>query len=182
MTNKALMLAGLCLTSLAACRQEVEMPSTQSLKEGMHAPDFTAAMTDGTELSLRSLRGKTVVLYFYPKDDTPGCTKEACSFRDARTELAQLGVAVLGVSRDSVKSHQRFTEKHALNFPLLADPEGHIVAAYQSWKEPPAGGGPAKGINRSTFLIDGEGVIRRIWRSVKVDGHLEEVLSAVRAL
>jgi peroxiredoxin Q/BCP len=176
-----MMLAGLCLTSLAGCRQEVKM-STPSLKEGMQAPDFTAATSDGTELSLRSFRGKIVVLYFYPKDDTPGCTKEACSFRDAAAELAQLGAAVLGVSRDTVKSHQRFKEKYSLNFPLVADPEGHIVAAYGAWKEAPTAGAPAKGINRSTFIIDEQGVVWHIWRGVKVDGHLDDVLSAVREL
>jgi thioredoxin-dependent peroxiredoxin len=176
-------LVGLAALLSVSCNREVDMPSVrEELTAGMPAPDFSAATSEGTELTLRSFRGKLVVLYFYPKDDTPGCTREACSFRDAQAELRERGVIVLGVSRDSQQSHQSFEQKHSLNFPLLSDPQGLIVAAYQAWKQPPAGVTPPQGINRSTFLIDPQGVIRRIWRGVKVEGHIDEVLAAVKEL
>ncbi len=152
------------------------------LKEGMKAPDFQAASSEGGEIALKDLAGKTVVLYFYPKDSTPGCTKEACGFRDVNAELRELGVVVLGVSKDSLKSHGKFAEKHGLNFPLLSDPEGKILDAYGAWKEKTIYGRTALGIERSTFLIDGDGVIRRVWRKVKVAGHVEEVVEAVKEL
>jgi len=144
----------------------------------MTAPEVRLASSDGIELSLGDLRGRPVVLYFYPKDSTPGCTREACAFRDARAELAELGAVVLGVSMDSLKSHQKFRETHQLNFPLLSDPEGRAITAFGAWKT----GQEGKSVNRSTFLIDGEGVIRRIWRSVRVEGHDAEVLEALRSL
>jgi len=151
------------------------------LKEGMAAPDFQLATSTGGELSLRELRGRPVVLYFYPKDDTPGCTREACAFRDGEAELRRLGAAVLGVSRDTLPSHQRFIDKYQLNFPLLSDPDGLAVGAYGAWK--PGSEGVAKGgVNRATFLVDAEGTIRRIWRSVKVDGHDQEVLAALEEM
>ena len=154
----------------------------RSLKEGMKAPDFRAKSSDGGQISLSDFKGKTVVLYFYPKDDTPGCTKEACSFRDSEAELRRLGVVVLGVSKDSIESHGKFKGKYGLNFPLLSDPEGKILEAYGVYKEKSIFGKTALGIERSTFLIDGGGVIRKIWRGVKVDGHSGEVLAAVKAL
>ena len=151
-----------------------------ALREGMKAPYFTAASSSGGEVSLSELKGKVVVLYFYPKDDTPGCTKEACSFRDSESELKKLGVVVLGVSKDSIESHGRFTKKYGLNFPLLSDPDGKIIGEYGAFKEKSLFGKTALGVERSTFLIDGEGVIRKIWRGVKVDGHSEEVLAAAK--
>ena len=183
MRSELVLLAGLsALASLGSCKQEVRTMDKRELKEGTQAPDFTAATGEGNELSLRAFRARTVVLYFYPKDHTPGCTREACSFRDAQAELRQLGVAVLGVSRDDPKSHHGFAQKHSLNFPLLADPQGLIVAAYGVEKTPGIAGAPGQGTERSTFLIDGDGVIRRIWRNVRVDGHVDEVLAAVREL
>jgi thioredoxin-dependent peroxiredoxin len=164
------------------CKKEVVLEQKEKsalLKEGDQAPDFSAASSAGGEVTLRSLRGKLIVLYFYPKDNTPGCTREAGSFRDTQAELKQLGVTLLGVSRDSLTSHQQFIEKQSLNFPLLSDPDGKIISAYQAWKDPSA---PNKGVNRSTILIDQRGVIRHIWRAVKVDNHVGEVLAAIKAL
>jgi thioredoxin-dependent peroxiredoxin len=148
------------------------------LKDGMTAPEFRLPASTGGELSLGELRGSPVVLYFYPKDDTPGCTREACSFRDLSSELEALGARVLGVSKDSLESHHRFVDKYQLNFPLLSDSSGAAIGAYGAWKS----GAEGKSINRSTFLIDAEGKIRRIWRTVKVDGHQDEVLEELRRL
>lgn len=152
------------------------------LKEGSKAPGFSAASTDGGEVSLDGLRGKVVVLYFYPKDDTPGCTKEACSFRDSESEMQKLGAVVLGVSKDSLASHGRFKTKYHLNFPLLSDPDGTIIAAYGVWKDKSIFGHTALGIVRSTFVIDRDGIVRKAWYGVKVDGHSDQVLQAVKAL
>ena len=152
----------------------------KELKEGMKAPDFSAASSEGKTISLRELKGKIVVLYFYPKDNTPGCTKEACSFRDRNEELTKMGVVVLGVSPDSLQSHLRFKEKHHLNFPLLLDPEEKIISAYGVRQERKAFEKMIGIINRSTFLIDREGIIRHIWRSVKVDGHVEEIINVIK--
>ena len=151
------------------------------LKEGMKAPEFKAMASTGNEISLADLKGKTLVLYFYPMDDTPGCVKEACSFRDADLKIKALGVKILGVSRDSIDSHQNFITKFNLNFPLLSDPEGNILTAYGAWKGPTPGKTPLD-VLRSTFLIDGDGVIRKIWRDVKPEGHAEEVLAEVEKL
>jgi len=150
--------------------------------EGRPAPDFTLeAVPEGT-VTLSSFRGRPVVLYFYPKDDTPGCTREACAFRDARDRLQEAGAVVLGVSRDSVASHGRFHRKHGLDFPLLSDTEGKVTEAYGVWREKRRCGRTSFGIERSTFLIDGSGVIRKVWRGVQVDGHDQEVLEALQAL
>jgi len=151
------------------------------LTEGMKAPAFSAESTAGP-LTLQSLRGKTVVLYFYPKDNTSGCTKEACGFRDANDDLQDLGVVVLGVSKDSLKSHGNFAAKHELNFPLLSDPDREVIEAYSAWVEKRNYGRTYFGIERCTYLIDGEGVIRKVWRKVKVKDHVEQVLTAVRDL
>jgi peroxiredoxin Q/BCP len=147
--------------------------------EGQPAPGFRAPSSDGDEVSLEGLRGRNVILYFYPKDDTPGCTKEACGFRDGLGRAREHGAVVLGVSRDGPASHERFRDKYGLNFPLLSDPEGRIVEAYGAVK-PTKGGGA--GTIRSTFLIDAQGVIRRIWRDVEVDGHVDEVLGALEGV
>ena len=150
------------------------------LDAGDRAPDFTAASTDGSPISLSDLRGKTVVLYFYPKDMTPGCTTEACDFRDREAAIAKSGAVVLGVSPDSVESHRKFTAKHSLPFPLLADQDHALQAAYGVRRPKSLYGRTFLGVERSTFLIDGKGVIRRVWRKVKVAGHAEEVLDAIR--
>lgn len=152
------------------------------IKEGDRAPAFEAPSTDGP-VSLSGLEGKNVILYFYPKDNTSGCTREACSFRDNMARVKGLGAVILGVSRDSLKSHEGFGSKHDLNFPLVSDPEGAIVSAYGALKpRKRKSGETAMGIDRSTVLIDSKGVIRRIWRNVKVDGHTDEVLEALRSL
>ena len=153
-----------------------------SLTAGDKAPDFTLPADGGGKVSLKALKGKTVVLYFYPKDDTPGCTKEACGFRDALPDFSKATAAVIGVSRDSAASHDRFKQKHGLNFTLAADVDGKVTEAYGTWIEKSLYGRKYMGIDRATFLIDGKGVIRRIWRKVKVPGHVEEVLAAAREL
>ena len=148
------------------------------LKEGDLAPDFSALSTDGKTVSLGDFKGKSFVLYFYPKDDTPGCTKEACAFRDSISGFATKGVAVLGVSPDTVKAHQKFTAKFDLPFPLLAD-EGHKIAeVYGVWGEKVFMGRRYMGVNRVTFLIDGEGRIKKIWPKVSPEEHAKEVLAA----
>jgi len=150
------------------------------LKEGSKAPDFRAESSGGGFLSLSDFEGKHLVLYFYPKDNTPGCNKEACAFRDANAEMKKLGAAVVGVSKDSLASHGKFKEKFSLNFPLLSDPDTKMIGDYGVWKEKTMFGKTALGVVRSTFLIDPEGVIVKIWRRVKVDGHSEQVLAALK--
>jgi len=153
------------------------------LTEGQKAPDFTLPATGGKTLSLSEFRGKrTAVLYFYPKDETPGCTKEACSFRDLEAEFEAAGAVILGVSTDSVASHEKFAKHHRLPFPLLSDAEKNVVSAYGVWKEKKNYGRTYFGIEHTTFVIDKEGTIRRIWPSVKVGGHVDEVLECVRGL
>ena len=152
------------------------------LEPGTKAPDFTLPAVDGTQVTLRDLRGKPVVLYFYPRDDTPGCTREACAFRDRKAELGQLGAAVLGVSPDDVSSHEKFRDKHGLNFPILADVDHKVADGYGAWREKVRFGKRAMGIQRSTFLIDAEGVVRKVWKRVDVDGHDEQVIAALRSL
>jgi thioredoxin-dependent peroxiredoxin len=152
------------------------------LQPGDQAPDFMLPTDGGGTLSLKQLRGKPVILYFYPKDDTPGCTTEACGFRDATPDFAKTGATVIGLSRDSTASHDKFKRKHGLPFPLAADVDGKVCEAYGTWVEKSMYGRKHMGIERATFLIDGKGAIRRIWRKVKVPGHVDEVLAAVRAL
>jgi peroxiredoxin Q/BCP len=152
------------------------------IEEGRDAPDFTLRGDDGKEVRLSALRGKPVVLYFYPKDDTPGCTREACSFRDRKPELAAHGAVVLGVSPDDVASHGRFRDKYGLNFPLLADPGHKVAETYGAWREKTLYGKKSVGIQRSTFLIDSAGKVRRVWKRVDVDGHDAQVLAALSAL
>jgi peroxiredoxin Q/BCP len=139
-------------------------------------------MDGGGRVSLSDLLGRKVVLYFYPKDDTPGCTKEAEGFRDALADFAVAGAEVIGVSRDSVAQHDKFKAKYALPFSLASDEDGAVCAAYGTWIEKKNYGRTYMGIERSTFLIDGEGVVRGIWRKVKVKGHVEAVLERTRAL
>ena len=148
------------------------------LKEGSTAPAFKTTDANGEPVSLKDLRGQKVVLYFYPKDDTPGCTKEACSFRDAFSEFKKQGIAVLGVSPDSEKSHQKFATKYKLPFTLLADTDRAIVEAYGVWGEKKFMGRTYMGVNRTTFLIDEKGKIKKIFAKVKPEDHASEVLQA----
>ena len=148
------------------------------LKEGDDAPVFTTKNQSGEDIKLADLRGKRVVLYFYPKDDTPGCTKEACSLRDSFDIFEDKGIKIFGVSTDSEKSHQKFISKYSLPFDLLADTEKEIVNAYGVWGEKMNYGKKYMGINRMTFLIDEDGKIAKIFKKVKVDEHADEVLRA----
>jgi peroxiredoxin Q/BCP len=152
------------------------------IEAGAPAPDFELRDDRGKEVRLSRLRGKAVVLYFYPKDDTPGCTREACSFRDRKSEIEGRGAVVLGVSPDTVASHGKFRDKHSLNFPLLADPDHQVAEAYGAWREKNLYGKKALGVQRSTFLIDAAGKVRKVWKKVSVAGHDEEVLAALAAL
>ena len=150
--------------------------------EGKQAPEFELESSEGGEVKLKDLRGKTVVLYFYPKDDTPGCTREACAFRDSQAALKKQGVVVLGVSGDSLASHEKFKSKYKLNFPLLSDPDKAVAKKYGAWGEKVLYGRKTVGMIRSTFVIDGAGVVRKVFPRVKVDGHAEQVLEAVAKL
>ena len=150
-------------------------------EEGSTAPAFSLSADDGRRVSLSDFRGKWVVLYFYPKDDTPGCTREACAFRDARADIEQLGAVVLGVSPDTVESHGKFRDKFALNFPLLADLDHAVAERYGAWREKNMYGKVSMGVQRSTFLISPTGKLVKIWKRVSVDGHDAAVLAAVRA-
>lgn len=152
------------------------------IEEGQKAPDFKLQADDGSSVKLSELRGSPVVLYFYPKDDTPGCTKEACSFRDRRRELEKLVAKVLGVSADSVESHIKFRDKFKLNFPLLADVDHKVAEKYGAWREKNMYGKKSMGIVRSTFVIDAEGKVAKVWKAVKVDGHDDAVIEAVKSL
>jgi thioredoxin-dependent peroxiredoxin len=153
-----------------------------TLAIGDAAPDFSLPTDGKGTITLSALKGKKVILYFYPKDDTPGCTKEACEFRDAQPDFYGSGAVVIGVSKDSGTAHDKFKAKHQLNFALAADTEGKVVEAYDSWVEKSMYGKNYMGIDRATFLIDGAGIIRGIWHKVKVPGHVEEVLKAAQAL
>jgi peroxiredoxin Q/BCP len=153
-----------------------------SLHIGDTAPDFTAPTQTGEMLALSALRGQNVILYFYPKDDTPGCTKEACAFRDAFPQFKGANALVIGVSQDSVASHKKFAEKYQLNFPLVADLDGAICNAYGTWVEKSMYGKKYMGIERATFLIDAAGTLRAIWPKVKVDGHEAAVLAELAKL
>ena len=149
------------------------------LQAGDPAPDFTMEADKGGSVSLKDLRGKTVVLYFYPKDDTPGCTRESCAFRDHYPAFHGRDVQVFGVSCDDIPSHEKFAAKYDLPFPLLSDPDTSVSTAYGVYKEKTNYGRKYMGIERSTFVIDGDGRISRIFRNVKVDGHVEKVLDEV---
>lgn len=149
------------------------------LKVGDRAPDFDLP-TDTGRVSLAGLKGRTVVLFFYPKDDTPGCTTEAVGFSRAKAEFEAVGATLVGVSKDTVKKHGKFREKHGLTVELGSDAENDVIERYGAWVEKTLYGRQYMGIDRSTWLIDGEGVIRRIWRKVRVPGHVEEVLAATR--
>jgi len=152
------------------------------VKEGQKAPDFTLPSSEGEPVSLKGLRGKSVVLYFYPKDDTPGCTREACGFRDTQAALKKLGAVVLGVSGDAGDSHEKFKAKYKLNFPLLADTDKAVAKKYGAWGEKVMYGRKVTGMIRSTFVVDAGGVVRKVFPRVRVDGHAEQVLQALSDL
>ena len=159
------------------------MPSTVELKlkEGDVAPDFTAPTSGGGKVSLADFKGKNVILYFYPRDDTPGCTKEASAFRDDYAQFEKRGAIVLGVSTDSVKKHDKFVDKFRLPFPLLADEDKKIVEAYGVWGEKTFMGVHYTGTHRVTFLIGPDGRIKKIWPKVKPAEHAKEILAALEA-
>ncbi len=147
------------------------------LEVGQTAPDFTTQDHLGNTISLSQFKGKKVILYFYPKDDTPGCTKEACNLRDNLSELQAKGFVVLGVSADTLESHQKFAHKHQLNFPLLLDKDKEIIHAYGAWGEKNMYGRITQGIMRYTYIIDEQGKIEHIIKKVKTDSHAEQILA-----
>lgn len=152
------------------------------LGEGDRLPDFVLPTDEGGTLSIVNLQGKTTVLYFYPRDDTPGCTSEAQAFRDALGDFTSAGVALVGVSADDVDSHRKFKAKHGLNFTLASDTDTNLARALGVWAEKSMYGKTYMGMERATFLIDRKGVIRKVWRKVKVPGHAAEVLDVARRL
>lgn len=154
----------------------------KSISEGAKAPAFNLPRDGGGKVALKDFTGRTVVLYFYPKDDTSGCTRQAVEFTAAIDDFEAAGATVVGVSKDSPAQHDKFKKKHSLGVILASDEEGAILEKYGVWVEKSMYGKKYMGIERSTFLIDGKGVLRRIWSKVKVPGHVEEVLAAVKAL
>jgi len=146
------------------------------------APDFTLPVTGGGDVTLSKLKGTPVVLFFYPRDDTPGCTKESIGFSESLGDFEAVGAKVYGISRDTMAKHDKFTAKHDLTVPLLSDEEGTVTEAYGVWVEKNMYGKKSMGIERATYLIDADGKIAQVWRKVKVPGHVEAVLEAVRAL
>ena len=152
------------------------------IEPGEKAPTFTLSDDSGNKVRLSDLKGAPVVLYFYPRDDTPGCTKEACSFRDRYDEIKQLGVRLLGISPDSADSHLKFRKKYSLPFPLLVDEKRTVCEKYGVWREKNMYGKKSMGIQRSTYLIDSSGKVAKLWKSVKVDGHDQKVIEAIESL
>lgn len=150
------------------------------LNAGDQAPDFTLINEAGEEVTLSSYRGKPVILYWYPRDDTPGCTKEACSFRDAYGEFERAGAVVLGVSADDTKSHAKFRSKYSLPFTLLSDPDHQVAEQYGVWGKKKFMGREFEGINRVTYLIDEQGVVQQVWPQVNPEGHADEILAVLR--
>ena len=157
----------------------MSQPAKGELKVGQKAPDFTVLNDTGQKVKLSDFKGKKVVLYFYPKDDTPGCTKEACAFRDGIDEIKKKGAVVLGVSADSVESHKKFKSKFDLNFPLLADTDKKVIEGYGVWKEKSMYGRKYMGIERTTFIIGVDGKVSHIFPKVKVGEHYDEVVEAL---
>ena len=153
-----------------------------SLQIGDAAPDFTLPDQNGESVSLASLRGQKVVLYFYPKDDTSGCTREAQDFTEAANAFKAAGCTILGVSKDTVAKHDKFREKHDLGITLLSDAEGNVCETYGTWVEKSMYGRKFMGIERTTFLIDAKGTVQHVWNKVKVAGHVSEVLAAAKAI
>ena len=152
------------------------------LEPGTKAPAFTLKDDQGNKVKLSDLKGGPVVLYFYPRDDTPGCTKEACAFRDRYDEMKKLGVQLFGVSADSAESHAKFRDKYSLPFPLLVDEKHVMLEKYGAWREKNMYGKKSMGIQRSTYLIDADGKVTKVWKRVKVDGHDQQVIDALAEL
>ncbi len=177
-------IAAVAALMLAACagRADAEESKAAKIEAGAKAPDFSGPASTGGTIGLKDLKGKVVVLYFYPKDDTPGCTVEAKGFRDYAADYTKAGAVVLGVSKDDLDSHAKFVKKFDLTFALLADTDGKIHDAYGAWKQGSIFGRSALGVDRSTFVIDGDGTVRKVWHSVNPDGHVEEVLAFVKSL
>lgn len=152
------------------------------IAEGQAAPDFTLPADEGGNVSLSALRGKPVIVYWYPKDDTPGCTKEACAFRDVYTEFEQAGAAVVGISPDSVASHQAFKAKYHLPFPLLSDTDHRVAEQYGVWGTKQWGDRHITGVQRTTFLVDPDGTVTHVWRNITPESHADEILDVVRGM
>ncbi len=152
------------------------------IDEGQPAPDFTLTADDGSTVRLSDLKGSPVVLYFYPRDNTPGCTKEACAFRDRKSEIDAHGAVLLGISPDTAESHVKFKSKFDLNFRLLADPDHQVAEQYGAWREKNLYGKKSFGIQRSTYLLDADGNVAKVWRRVQVNGHDDQVLEALQSL
>ena len=153
-----------------------------SIQTGSIAPDFSLASSSGKTVSLSDFRGQTVIVYFYPKDDTPGCTKEACSFRDTFDALSNAGVTVLGISPDSVESHNKFIEKFNLNFQLLSDPDKSTAQNYGAWGEKNMYGKIVVGMKRMSFLVNPEGTVQHVWSKVKTESHGQDVLTLIQGM
>lgn len=160
--------------------RQIEM--SEWIEVGQEAPDFSLPAHDDSVVRLSDFRGSPVVLYFYPKDDTPGCTKEACAFRDRKKEMEKLGAVVLGVSPDDTASHASFREKYRLNFPLLSDTDHRVAEMYGAWREKNMYGKKSMGVQRSTYLIDAQGRVAKVWKRVRVDGHDDQVIEALQNL
>jgi peroxiredoxin Q/BCP len=152
------------------------------LEEGAKMPTFSLANDEGVKLKSSQWSGAPLVIYFYPKDDTPGCTKEACAFRDSAKSLEKHGAKVIGISCDPPASHAKFRDKYELNFPLLADVDHEVAEKFGAWREKNMYGKKSMGVQRSTFLIDAKGKVAKVWKKVQVDGHAEDVLQAIAAL
>ena len=152
------------------------------LKVGDKAPDFKLKDETGREISLSSFRDKKVVIYFYPKDDTPGCTKEACSIRDVYDDILEAGAVVIGISKDDARSHERFKSKYNLPFYLLSDPENEVIEQYGAWQEKKMYGKTYMGIARITYIVDGEGIVKKVYSKVKPETHGEELLTDLRTI
>ena len=165
-----------------AAKKKEAPAATRGPKLGAKAPDFAMPTAGGGTVKLSALKGRNVVVYFYPKDDTPGCTKEACGFNDMLAQFRKLDAEIVGISRDPMKSHDKFAAKYGLKFHLASDEDGKASAAYDTWIEKSMYGRKYMGLERSTYLVDRTGVIRAIWRPVSVTGHVEEVLAALKAL
>jgi peroxiredoxin Q/BCP len=153
-----------------------------TIEAGQPVPDFTLPRDGGGMLGPKDFAGRKLVIYFYPKDDTPGCTTEALEFTARLADFEAAGAAVVGVSKDSVKSHEKFCQKHGLSIPLLSDATGEVVQRFGAWVEKSRYGRTYMGIDRSTFLVDGRGIVRRVWRGVSVPKHVDEVLAAAQSL
>jgi len=152
------------------------------LKVGDKAPDFKLQDETGKQISLSDFKGKKVVIYFYPKDDTPGCTAEACSFRDVYDDLLEAGAVVIGISKDEASSHKKFKDKYNLPFYLLSDPDHKVIEQYGAWREKKMYGKVTMGTVRITYIVDGEGIIRKVYDKVKPEGHGKEILEALKSI